>query len=439
MGVETFRCCMSLRRALAAGTLCALLAGQPAYAELQYGLSLGVGHSDNIERTDINEVDEAFAIAGFDLTWLERTRRLDADVTVNVAYFDYLDNTYEGELVGGANGLVTVGIVPERFTWVFEDTLGQIQTNPFQPSTPETRENINYFTTGPDLTLRFGARTFTRLYGRHSRIDYEESALDAQRNGGGIALARRLGGRNQIALNAMAEKVEFDDVLAEDFERQQAYLSLQVEASRTDIRTQLGYTWLDLEDRRTGGALINIFLSRRLTPSSSIELEFGSRYSDAGEAMRADAVRISGGGDITATADPFESRTATLNWHFSQNRTSLSVGAGIGEEEYEEQVQLNRTYRSYNIHLSRRLSPAIEAGLRAGRTEEKFETAQFRTNESMVAADLTWWIGRTVSVGITLDHITREATGNVGEFDENRAFLILSYRPRGGSFELMRP
>ena len=33
------------------------------------------------------------------------------------------------------------------------DNFGQVLDDPFQPATPDNRENINYLTTGPDLTF----------------------------------------------------------------------------------------------------------------------------------------------------------------------------------------------------------------------------------------------------------------------------------------------
>src|SRR5512138_944271 len=425
-------------RTLAACIACALLAGEHAVAEIEYGVGAGVGYSDNILRSDRNEIEETIGIATADLTWLERTRRLDADVTVNLSYFEYLDDTVESEVFGRADGLVVVGLVPERFTWLFQDSFGQVQSDPFLPSTPETRENLNYFTTGPDITLRFGTSTFSRIYGRYSSVDYEESLLDAERLGAGLVIGRRLAS-GELALNGVAEEVTFDELPDQDFERRHVYLSHSLQGSRTTLSTELGYTWLEMETRETGGALANVSISRQVSSSSTVVLSLGTRFTDASEAMRSGSVQVGTGGDITATADPFENRSAELSWRYARNRTTFGLGVSWHDDSYEQQSMFDRTRLAYDLNFTRGLTPTLQAGFRALYTEEEFETTTYEADELLLALDLTWRIARTVSLSLTLDHTSRSAMGDLGEFDENRAYLMVTYRPRGGSAELMRP
>src|SRR5262245_16650922 len=102
---------------VAAGTL---LRTTTALAELDYGVEVGGGYSDNIARVDTNETDETIGTVGLDLNWTERTRRLEADANVDLSYFEYLDNTFDSEVVGTADGTIIVGIVPDRFSWLFQ-------------------------------------------------------------------------------------------------------------------------------------------------------------------------------------------------------------------------------------------------------------------------------------------------------------------------------
>ncbi|MFO7305180.1 MAG: hypothetical protein C0P74_006655 [Gammaproteobacteria bacterium] len=428
----------ALARALAACLAGVLSCSQTAHAELQYGLGLGVGYTDNVLR-DRSEIDETIGIASIDAAWLEHTKRLDADVTVNLSYFDYLDETVDSEWYGTADGVIILGLVPERFTWIFQDTFGQVQADPFQPSTPETRENLNYFTTGPDIVLRFGASTYLQIFGRYSTVDYEQSLLDAERTGGGFVLGRRLSGLGELTLTGLAEDVTFDDLPDQDFERQHVFLGYDVRGSRTEFRSELGYTWLELESGRRGGALANIAISRRVSPSSSLTLSFGTRFTDASESMRGGAVRVGRGGEITASADPFENRWAGLSWDYTGNRTNFVIGVSWQDEDYEQQSEFDRTRLVYEARLTRSFTPTMEAGIRATRTDEEFDTTQFEADETQVAVDVNWRLGRAFGLTLTVDHTTRNAVGELGEFDENRAYLMLTYRPRGGSFELMRP
>jgi len=87
--------------------VCALFLGAEARADLTYEVETGVGHSDNITRVSENQVDETLATLGTHLDWTKATRRLDATVFVDLDYVEYLDNTYDGEVVGTADANLT--------------------------------------------------------------------------------------------------------------------------------------------------------------------------------------------------------------------------------------------------------------------------------------------------------------------------------------------
>ena len=77
-----------------------------ANADVAYEVATGVGHSDNISRVESGEIDETLASAGLKLDWRERTRRIEGDAFVDLTYVEYLDDTYDGEVLGTATGNV---------------------------------------------------------------------------------------------------------------------------------------------------------------------------------------------------------------------------------------------------------------------------------------------------------------------------------------------
>jgi hypothetical protein len=138
-------------------------------ADLGYEVNVGVAHSDNIARTETNTINEEIATGGIMFSLSQVSPRLSADLVGNFAYHDYLDNTYESELFGNFVGSARFQIIPERFSWMLTDNFGEVLSDPFQPATPDNRENINYLMTGPDLTLAFGSQTWARgsIYADH--------------------------------------------------------------------------------------------------------------------------------------------------------------------------------------------------------------------------------------------------------------------------------
>lgn len=414
-----------------------LLAAGVAHADLDLSVGVGAGYSDNIARTATNERDEKIGTAKLDLTWREQTRRIDGDAHVDLSYYDYLDNTFSSEVVGTADGRLSLQLVPEYMTWLFQDSFGQAQSDPFVPVTPANRENLNYFTTGPDFFLRLGSAAQARLFGRYSRTDYERSPLDADRKSGGVGLMRS-GGRGELSLNAVTETTDFKQNVNPDYDRDNVFVRYRLVGARTELISELGYTWIqrDGSDKKDGGALVNIEVQRDISASSTLRLRLGQQLTDSGEALRG---ALEGGGapgaggsgpDITATADPFQNRQAGLEWRFARNRTSFVLGSAWYKDEYETQTQLDRRRIVYSAEFTRQLGPTLELGLLANLADEKFENVDLDSDESVVGALLNWRPGEHFGFTFTVNRYDRSTSSGLGEYKENRAFLLMTWRPR---------
>lgn len=415
----------------AAAGVMALVVVAPARADLTGVAEAGVGYSDNIGRVPTNETDETIGTVGLELDWTERTRRIRGDAVVDVSYNEYMDDTYDSEVLGTANGTLSLAIVPETLQWVFQDSFGQAQSDPFAAASPTNREDLNYFSTGPGLTVRLGSTGFGRVFGRWSTTTYEESPLDSERTSGGVAFGRRASPRSELSLNAVTESVDFDQPFNTDFDRDSVFVGWELDASRTLIDAQLGYTWLERDGAdKTGNALANIVVTRDLTASSVLALTLGTQLGDAGDSLRSElegSVVGSGGTQITATADPFENRLASLEWRYSRGRTGFSAGASWSEEDYETQTQLNRTTYSYVASFTRRLAGTVDFEIRATLENEEFENVNLDADELGFGAVLNWRAWRTLGLRLTAERYDRDTSNGLGEYQENRAFLTLAY------------
>jgi hypothetical protein len=136
-----------------------------AFADLTYTVEAGVGQSDNIMRADSGEIDETIGLAGLELKWDRKSPRLEADVDIDADYLHYFGGTFDDEVVGSGNALLDFGIIPDSFSWRVQDNFGQELNDPFAPITPETREQVNYFTTGPAFMMRLGQAGILRVHG----------------------------------------------------------------------------------------------------------------------------------------------------------------------------------------------------------------------------------------------------------------------------------
>lgn len=422
----------------ALSVLCAGAVSGGAWAQtsgLTFGVRAGAGYSDNIARVPDNEVDETLGTLGVILN-AQADGRLSYSAIADVAYVDYLDDTFDSETVGVLDGALSYGFVPERFTWTFEDTYGQAQQNLFNADTPANRERVNYFSTGPDISLPIGARNFLDIGGRYSDVQYQDSALDNTRVGAVAGLRRQLTQDSLLSLTVREDRIEYDDAGAE-YDVQSAYLRYAVDTSRTQLIVDAGVNELDRGDETDNGTLLRLDFVRRLSSATRLQLTAGQRYSDASDVFRALQRRSSvepRTAPTETTSDAFEYRYATLGWDFGKNRTDLRLAVGFNQERYLEQTNRDREYIDYSLRLGRRVSPTTRIAIAARLHDNEFDNIDFDSQDLRLALMVSQLLGVRTWLDLSIDRLERDSSDAQNESEENRVLLTLSYFPRGERF-----
>lgn len=408
--------------------------GQPSAAqEFEFGVSVGGAWSDNINRQPEVEEEGSIGQVGLQLGYAQQTRRLSTDINANVMYEHYLDGVFDDDVIGGADGMLIFGIVPERFEWFLQETYGQVNSDPFSAGTPENRESINYFTTGPDFTLGLGGATSLRLSGRYSSTQYEVTELDGERYSASGAFVYQLSGNSAFSLNVVGEELKFDDQLVNaDYEQQQAFVRYEAQGARTGLSLDLGYTALEGDTTDANGLLARLALNRRISTASQVTLSAGTEFSDSGDLFRA----TQGGRgptreaqSVIGSSDPFENRFAALSWDFERNRTGFGLGAMKSEERYETLTDLDRTVTTFNAYFSRDISRLLDVRVFAWHEREEFNAGSFEDEEFRGGASLGWNFARTLQLRFQLERFDRGSTDEATEYTENRASLFLVWSP----------
>lgn len=407
---------------------------QPGEQGLELALTAGASWSDNILRVPVDEENGTLGQAGLTLGYAQRTSRLEADIDADVVYEHYFDDEFDDDVVGGIDGTLIADLVRERLSWFVQNNFGQITTDPFSADTPDNRENINYFTTGPDLSLRLGGSMSLQASARYSNTRYEESALDGERYSGALGLVRNISSASAVSLNAVSERIEFDAPGAVDYDRNQAFARYDARGSRTTLAVDVGYTWIDREPDTSDGMLARVSLTRRISESSTVTFGAGTQFSDAGDQFRAmqDQQGVSLGGEsVIAVSDPFETRYGWAGWDFERNRTSFGLSARYSKDEYESVAAADRTVTAFDAYFGRQLSRALEAQLYARLEQEDFQTLDFEDEELQLGAALAWNIGRTLQVRVQYDHFDRDSSSPQSEYSENRSSVYVTWSPTG--------
>lgn len=411
----------------------AVAQGVPRTTETFWTVEAGAEYTDNVGRASEDEQSETVGTGTIAFGLATVRRRLDADITGRLEYREYFDSAFDSEIVGGVRGAVLFTLIPERFTWVVTDNFGQISNDRRLVDNPDNRRDINYFSTGPDVTLPLGQRTFVQVSGRYSDTYYEGESTDSTMLTGSLALIRQLSTFTSISLNGSSSDVDYDDELIQDYRIDQAFLRWSTVNERSSFVLDGGYNQVDDGTNSSGGVLARLELSQSVAARSRIGLNVGTEFVTTGLGFR----RVQeitgvdpGTGDAIATRDAYQMDYAYLTWTTDRVRSSFSVTLSARSESHEVETLDDRDLYGAALRLSRHLTPRLDGSLTASYTKEELVNENFSFDEWHVSVGLSWLVGPSLSVRLRLEHFEGSSDGGVREFDENRAYLGLAYTRR---------
>jgi len=424
----------SSRSAVACGVAVAgLLVGASGAraAELSYGGYMGLGHTDNIERLNTGGHADTIASVGGQLRLDHQSSRTNVNIATRLEYRDYLDNTFDSEVIGNLVGSGVFDIIEERFTWTVEDTFGQMTQNQFAPVTPGNRENVNYLSTGPDITFPFMSSNRLVLRGRYVDVDYEISNLGNTRIRGEIALQHDLSGNSDVSLNATSEEVDFeDDLQFIDFDRNEGFLSYHSSGSRTTLAIDAGITNIKSQGETNDTWLGRIEVERRLSTSSTLSLELGHDYSDSGTSFVELQSLQPGAVDpvpVQQTATPFENSYALLDLRYSWHRTELLVRSSYNDEVYDDQPLFDRTRTTFEANVERDLNAALQAHVGVNWSQQDYESLNRQFSDLTASIGMRWNFGRRSYLSADYQYLDRDDDLDLAKYSANEVWLRFSY------------
>jgi hypothetical protein len=408
---------------------------------LTYGIDAGIGESDNVTLVSTDKINQTIVVADADFAIKEQSRRLDVNAKGDFSYFDYLQNAYSSQLLGRFDGVANVAIVPERFTWVARDDFGQAALDPYTAVTPTNLEQVNYFSTGPDLSMRLGAVNFVSLSARYARAQYQTSPYNSNRVLGNVALGHDLSASSTVSLNAAAERVMFaNTVVNTDFDSGSGYVRYQLRGARTDFVGDLGATRISQAGESTTGGLAKINLSRKLSAASTLTLTAGHDLTDASTSFSTQQAGAIGGistAPAAQTANSYTVNYASLDWKYVRNRTTFGLSARWEKDTYAGQPSLDVTRPGADFSVERKLTRSLTARLLGRLYKTDYLNANIATANAssnyetgLIGGSLTWRGGRGLEIIFLCDHNSWVVTGPGSGYRENRAFLTVGYRPR---------
>lgn len=421
-GGHTIRAAVSIALAIFAN---------PALAELSWSVDAGVGHTDNATLVDSNPESDTISSFGGEIDYQLKGVRTDASLNAQGNYEHYIDGTFDDDLQGSARGNVVFGVVPDTFFWTVEDTFGQIATNQFEPVTPDNRQNINDFRTGPDFVVRLGAQSDLEFQARYGDVRYEDSdEIDEQTWDGSISFRRHLSPSTHWAIVASNNRIEYDAPGTEKYDQPRIYGTWQSTGARQSLSVDVGANQVRRRDDSFTKPLVRIDWNRKVAPSWTFNLNLGSEYQNSSERfVRQNSRSDSATSDVALTDVPAQTYSGVASLAFRRTRTQFSVGGGYFREKYVVENRLDEDRWYVVTEFARRLNPRLQ-GFVSYRIEKNTYDSSATLDETTqtVGTRLEWGIGPSVFLTLGYEYEDSDSDSQVNRYSSNLAYLLVSYR-----------
>jgi hypothetical protein len=350
---------------------------------------------------------------------------------MDLTHLTYVPRTFNDQIIGNLIGDARLNLVPQLFFWDFTENLGEGLIDPLAALTPQNRELINYFSTGPKLLIPFSTATFLDLTARYGKVNYETSPLSSNRFSGGVGLIHDLSAATSVSFNVRDEHVDYTNtVVNSDYDSQEAYVRFDAKGTRTTFDADVGYGRLRERGDSPGMVIAHGELTRKISASSTIGASFGHEYSDAAQSFLVS--QAIGGANLNTqpvlqSGNPFTSDYATASWNFLRNRTGFGLLVTGFKDTYQQDDTLDDRRLEIDAHVSRQLTPTVGVSFIEQYLKQTFENVVGNSTQTTSDARVTWHTSRRISFFVDYSFANRHSDIPGTDFKENRLWLSIGY------------
>lgn len=370
---------VSIRLARAITLAITLTSGAASAAQLDYTLYTGIEHSDNIDLSPTNPISQNVLIPGFNFTYTQQGSTIQANVTGNVEYRDYLGNAFSNQLFTQISGQANWTVLPQRLDFAVEDYAGVQPVASLSTNTPNNQQQTNVLVLGPTLYFHLGGTLHGQAELRYIDSSAQKTAeFDSSRGQAALRIFKDLNATDQLSANVESQRVDFDNSEGgPNYDRSELFGRYVSKLAHFDIDTILGWSQINFDHAPSVTTpLAQITLDWRATSNSTFTVIAAHQYTDAAQDMIVQPGQIIPGPVTGTNAGPVTSPVgstgintgnAVINsqaylerslegiYTFTSDRLTLHLAPLYRELSYPNDPTINQTGRGGSAGLDYRL------------------------------------------------------------------------------------
>jgi len=408
-------------------TVCAL--------QINYEAEAGLEYSDNITRVNEDTISQETGILYFNGTINHQTPNVALNIQPILTYRHYAGETFDDQLFVTLNAALLWDILPKRFSWSLENYLDQTPIQATDAFTPFNRQDTNIFMTGPNLRFNINQNRAFELLVRYADIYYETSNTDNERYGGILKFVSQPNSYQTYALNIDAVDIRYDDdLINENYNRNDAYLTFNRVHSTYEYNIDAGYTLINFEnDTDLDGPYFNILYNYILNTRSNINFQASSGYTDSSRnfllsrAIREAISRY----DTSISGLVFKENYGSLEYNWVYERTNFNSGIYFADQDYDDENEiLSRKLKYLVIRFTRSLTRLLSLYATARVTESDYTSTDRIDDDQDYSIGIRHRLSRSLFLRLDYRRALRDSTDDTSDYLENVGYISIGYRNR---------
>ena len=364
----------------------------------------------------------------------ESSASLAANLDASLETINYINNQVRDESQGGLIANVRWVIVPDRYEWYISDTYTQTLSNPFVSDTPGNRQNVNAFSTGPDVIWRASSRHYLNLSARLENISFESSQFVANADNDRLEVSTgwrfQLEAATSLSLNYVVEMVDFDDDVANsNYDRSDVYLALNHQRGMNVFGSQVGITKVNNENSEDENETrFGLSLLSTRTRTSTLEIKLNRNITDASSELL-DQVLVETGSESSVT-DIYLDKSASLVYNKALISGNFSLDLSRSDADYRQLNQLDQIEKSVLMNASWHFQRSSQLALVVQYANSVFDNVSREDDDYLYSLQYTYNARRYISVNLEVASQKRKSTDYINNYDDSRIILSLTYNSR---------
>lgn len=401
--------------------------------DLEYGMATSLSRHDNINLVNDPQQDEWVRSLRLDFSLEENSASVIANINASVEYLDYKYDQLEDAQTSRLRASTLFIVQPEAFEWHLSDVLTQSVINPLESGTPENRQDVNVFSSGPNLHWRLTSRSHIDLEARYQNTDYEDNISDNTREKISLRWNHDVNSALNFALNYEIMDVVFDNDSLYEITRKDAFASLSYRSGRNQYYAEAGATNIQSEttDDLDENRYMVSFESQR-SRSSRFRIEARHDLSDTTISILDSIDSMDAAGTVfsIASSDIYVRDELSISYDKTWGIHSMEIQLADTESNYETSNDYDAQTKRGSISGSWGISGSSDVTLFVVKNETTYTSLLPYRKDDDISYGLRYryspW--RNLTFNLEISSLERKSTIESYNYDDAVSLISVEYR-----------